>query len=62
MIRQDHRDQEGLEGADGIDGTSVEITSVLNNPNKSLTINFSDGTQHTTDPLKGQDGESINDY
>lgn len=49
----------GLRGADGIDGTSVEITSVLNNPNKSLTINFSDGTQHTTDPLKGQDGESI---
>lgn len=49
----------GFRGADGVDGTSVEITSILNNPNKSLTINFSDGTQHTTDPLKGQDGTSI---
>lgn len=49
----------GLRGNDGVDGAGVEITSILNNPNKSLTINFSDGTQHTTDPLKGQDGTSI---
>lgn len=49
----------GFRGADGVDGRSVEITSILNNPNKSITINFSDGTQHTTDPLKGQDGTSI---
>lgn len=49
----------GLRGNDGVDGVGVEITSILNNPNKSLTINFSDGTQHTTDPLKGQDGTSI---
>lgn len=49
----------GLRGNDGVDGVGVEITSILNNPDKSLTINFSDGTQHTTDPLKGQDGTSI---
>lgn len=49
----------GLRGNDGVDGVGVEITSILNNPNKSLTINFSDGTQHTTDPLKGQDGASV---
>lgn len=49
----------GFRGNDGVDGVGVEITSILNNPNKSLTINFSDGTQHTTDPLKGQDGTSV---
>ena len=49
----------GLRGNDGVDGVGVEVTSILNNPDKSLTINFSDGTQHTTDPLKGQDGKSI---
>lgn len=49
----------GVSGADGTDGASIEITSILNNPNKSITINFSDGTQHTSDPLKGQDGTSI---
>lgn len=49
----------GLRGNDGVDGVGVEITSILNNPNKSLTINFSDGTQHTTAPLKGEDGTSI---
>ena len=49
----------GFNGADGVNGTSVTITSVLNNIDKSLTINFSDGTQHTTDPLKGEDGKSV---
>ena len=49
----------GLRGEDGLDGEGVAITSILNNINKSLTINFSDGTQHTTDPLKGEDGRSI---
>ena len=49
----------GMPGADGADGVGVTITSVLNNLNKSLTINFSDGTQHTTDPLKGEDGRSV---
>lgn len=49
----------GLPGSDGKDGVGVTITSVLNNIDKSLTINFSDGTQHTTDPLKGQDGRSV---
>lgn len=49
----------GLRGNDGVDGVGVEITSILNNPDKSLTINFSDGTQHTTAPLKGQDGTSV---
>ena len=49
----------GMPGADGTDGVDVTITSVLNNINKSLTINFSDGTQHTTGPLKGEDGRSV---
>ena len=49
----------GFRGEDGLDGEGVVITSVLNNINKSLTINFSDGTQHTTDPLKGEDGRSV---
>lgn len=49
----------GLPGSDGEDGVGVTITSVLNNIDKSLTINFSDGTQHMTDPLKGQDGRSV---
>ena len=49
----------GMPGVAGVDGTSVTITSVLNNIDKSLTINFSDGTQHTTDPLKGEDGKSV---
>ena len=49
----------GLRGEDGVDGEGVVITSILNNINKSLTINFSDGTQHTTDPLKGEDGRSV---
>ena len=49
----------GLRGEDGLDGEGVAITSILNNLNKSLTINFSDGTQHTTDPLKGEDGRSV---
>lgn len=49
----------GFRGEDGIDGEGVAITSILNNLNKSLTINFSDGTQHTTDPLKGEDGRSV---
>lgn len=49
----------GLRGEDGLDGEGVVITSILNNINKSLTINFSDGTQHTTDPLKGEDGRSV---
>ena len=49
----------GMPGTDGTDGVGVTITSVLNNINKSLTINFSDGTQHTTDPLKGDDGRSV---
>ena len=49
----------GFRGEDGLDGEGVAITSVLNNINKSLTINFSDGTQHTTDPLKGEDGRSV---
>ena len=53
---QGHR---GFRGEDGVDGEGVVITSILNNINKSLTINFSDGTQHTTDPLKGEDGNSI---
>ncbi len=49
----------GFRGEDGLDGEGVVITSILNNINKSLTINFSDGTQHTTDPLKGEDGRSV---
>lgn len=49
----------GFRGEDGLDGEGVAITSILNNINKSLTINFSDGTQHTTDPLKGEDGRSV---
>ncbi len=49
----------GFRGEDGLDGEGVSITSILNNINKSLTINFSDGTQHTTDPLKGEDGRSV---
>ena len=49
----------GFRGEDGLDGEGVVITSILNNLNKSLTINFSDGTQHTTDPLKGEDGRSV---
>ena len=49
----------GFRGEDGLDGEGVAITSILNNLNKSLTINFSDGTQHTTDPLKGEDGRSV---
>ncbi len=49
----------GFRGEDGLDGEGVVITSILNNLNKSMTINFSDGTHHTTDPLKGEDGRSI---
>lgn len=49
----------GFRGEDGLDGEGVVITSILNNINNSITINFSDGTQHTTDPLKGEDGRSI---
>lgn len=49
----------GFRGEDGLDGEGVVITSVLNNINNSITINFSDGTQHTTDPLKGEDGRSV---
>ena len=49
----------GFRGEDGLDGEGVVITSILNNLDKSITINFSDGTQHTTDPLKGEDGKSV---
>ena len=49
----------GLKGEDGIDGTSVTINNVQNNIDKSITIVFSDGTVHTTDPLKGKDGTNI---
>ena len=49
----------GEDGIDGVDGTSVTVTSVQNNIDKSVTIVFSDGTTHTTDPLKGKDGTSI---
>ncbi len=49
----------GLKGEDGVDGTSVTVTSIQNNIDKSITIVFSDGTVHTTDPLKGKDGTSI---
>ena len=49
----------GLKGEDGVDGASVTVTSIQNNIDKSITIVFSDGTVHTTDPLKGKDGTSI---
>lgn len=49
----------GLRGNDGEDGVSVTITSIVSNVDKSITLNFSDGTQHTTDPVKGQDGTSV---
>ena len=49
----------GLNGANGEDGVGVTITSVLNNVDKSLTIIFSDGTLHTTNPIKGEDGRSV---
>ena len=47
---------DGANGVDGADGTSVNVTSVTNNGDGTLTITFSDSTVHTTDDLTGPQG------
>lgn len=50
---------QGLQGVQGPAGDSIVLTSIQNNADSSVTMVFSDGTAHTTNPLKGKDGTSI---
>jgi len=47
---------QGPQGESGPAGASVEVSNVANNPDGSLTITFSDGTEHTTQDLRGDVG------
>lgn len=47
---------QGVAGNDGVDGDSVQITNVVENVDKSITITFSDGTSFTSGSLEGPQG------
>ena len=49
---------QGPQGPTGSAGSSVTVTNVTNNEDNTITIEFSDSTQHTTAVLKGDTGST----
>jgi hypothetical protein len=56
-FKSDVAGPQGIQGPAGVDGEGVTITEIVNLPDSSLQITFSDGTVHTTGMVKGKDGE-----
>lgn len=48
---------QGIQGIKGDNGDGLTIVSVTNNSDYTVTIDFSDGTSHVTDPIKGVKGD-----
>ena len=47
----------GKDGLDGTDGVSVSVNSIVNMADGRIKLEFSDGTTHITDVLKGKQGD-----
>ena len=58
---QGAKGQKGDDGNIGLTGDDLEVNTVINNPDGTLTITFSDGIIHITDVIRGSDGALGND-